>query len=203
MARLPRDVEALIARQSGEIIRRSFEKEIIARFNAIKRRMIREFLDHPVTKEILAGPSAQNTSGTLGGYGNLFSYIGFYDGDEPIQPVLDLFEKTTIQFVGTVPDGANWTIFMPAREDVWDASPMPWASGRSWARGIETGISGIGQYLYEQRQSIKNSRSGPAIQTQQGKIRGKTRFKNVKYISAILAKYEKEFSNLDETAISA
>jgi len=203
MARLPRGVEALIARESGEIIRRSFEKQVTARFNAIKRRMIREFLDHPITKEILAGPSSPNTSGTLGGYGNLFSYIGFYDGDEPIQPILDLFEKTALQFVGTVPDGANWTIFMPAREDVWEVSPMPWASGRSWARGIETGISGIGQYLYDQRTSLKNSRSGTAIQTQQGKIRGKTRFKNVKYISAILAKYQKEFSNLDETAISA
>lgn len=202
MASLPREVERAISKQAGRYIQRSYEKQITLRFNAIKRKMISEFLNHPVTKEIAGGASATNISGTLGGYGNLFSYIGFYDGDDPISPVLQLFEKTTIQFGGLIDDGAQWNIFMPAREDIWDASPMPWAAGRSWAKGIETGISGVGQYLYNQRLKTATSRSGTAIQSE-GKIRGKTRFKNVKYISAILAKYEKEFSTLDETAIPA
>jgi hypothetical protein len=202
MASLPREVERAIRKQSGRYIQQSYEKQITARFNTIKRRMISEFLNHPVTKEIAGGASATNISGTLGGYGNLFSYIGFYDGDDPISAVLQLFEKTTIQFGGLIDNGAQWNIFMPAREDIWEASPMPWAAGRSWAKGIETGISGVGQYLYDQRLKTANSRSGTAIQSE-GKIRGKSRFKNVKYISAILAKYEKEFSTLDETAIPA
>lgn len=163
--------------------------------------MIKEFLDHPVTKEIKDGPEAQNTSNTLGGYGNLFSYIGFYNGEDPIEPILEEFQKSTIVFSRVIDGGALWNIYIPAKEDIWSVSPMPWAEGRSWAKGIETGISGLGQYFYTLRGGLQNSRSETAIQTQ-SKLRGKSRFKNVKYITEILKKYEKKFSQLDEASIS-
>ena len=48
------------------------------RLESIKARMIEEFIDHPVSQEIAAGAGATNSSGTLtGGYGNLFTFIGF------------------------------------------------------------------------------------------------------------------------------
>ena len=194
------DIVKKINRDSGDIIRRSFEKRINLAFEKTKKAMIREFLNHPVTEEIINGPEASNTSGTLNGYGNLFSYIGFYDGDEPIKSILEEFEKSTIIFSGLIEGGASWKIYIPDKQDIWDASPMPWAVGRSWAKGIETGISGVGYYLYSERKNLQTSRSGPAIQTQ-NKL-GRPRFKNVKYISAILDKYEEKFSQLDEASIS-
>jgi len=69
---------------------------------------------------------------------------------------------------------------------------MPWAKGRSWAKGIETGISGLGFYLLK---SSENSRSGLGIQSPR-KVRKRTRFKNVKYISDLIKRYGKEFLNL-------
>jgi hypothetical protein len=48
---------------------------------------------------------------------------------------------------------------------------------------------------------VPQSRSEAAIQLK-NKLRSRARFKNTKYISEILAKYEKLFSQLDETAIS-
>ena len=197
---LPSDIAQKVRKDSSEVVRRSVEKQIQMAFNKIKTAMIREFLNHPVTEEIINGPEASNTSGTLNGYGNLFSYIGFYDGDEPIKSVLEEFEKSTIIFSGLIDGGASWKIYIPNKQDIWDASPMPWAQGRSWAKGIETGISGVGYYLYSQRRNMQNSRSGPAIQTQNKITR--PRFKNVKYISAILDKYEQKFSQLDEASIS-
>jgi hypothetical protein len=188
-----------IKKQSGRIIRDSIEKKIFLSFNNLKRQMISEFADHPISQEILMGPDAPNLSGTLGGYGNLFSYIGFYAGDMPLDPVVKILEKTTITFSRFIDDGAVWNIFMPAKEDIWQVTPMPWAPGRSWAKGIETGISGVGYYLYLDRE-IAQSRSEMAIQSK-NKIRSKVRFKNTKYISDILSKYEKLFSQLDETAI--
>ena len=53
-----------------------------AKINAIER-----FENHPVTLEIEGGPNASNLSGTLGGYGNLFSYIGFSAGENPTDPL--------------------------------------------------------------------------------------------------------------------
>jgi hypothetical protein len=198
---LPKYVQELVNKQCGKLLRNDFEKIARMRFEQIKREMIKEFLNHPVTKEIKDGPEAQNTSNTLGGYGNLFSYIGFYNGEDPIEPILEEFQKSTIVFSRVIDGGALWNIYIPAKEDIWSVSPMPWAEGRSWAKGIETGISGLGQYFYTLRGGLKNSRSETAIQTE-SKLRGKSRFKNVKYITEILKKYEKKFSQLDEASIS-
>lgn len=127
MANFPREVEKKIAKDSGQFLKAEFEKTVIKNFETIKNQMIKEFLNHPVTKEILAGPAAENISETLGGNGNLFSYIGFEEGSEPIEKVLEEFRKTSIRFNGLIENGANWLIFMPAKEDIWEASPMPWA----------------------------------------------------------------------------
>jgi hypothetical protein len=66
---------------------------------------------------------------------------------------------------------------------------MPWASGRSWAKGIETGISGLGFLLRKE-----GGRSGKAIQSK-NKVRSQ-RFQNTQYISALIKKYKKEFNNI-------
>jgi len=200
MAKIPQDVLKKIGFDSARVLRPEFEKKALRNFELVKSQMIKEFLDHPVTIEIKNGPTAENISGTLYGIGNLFSYIGFTVGEDPIEPVLDEFKKTTIRFNGLIEGGANWLIFMPAKEDIWAVSQMPWAPGRSWAKGIETGISGIGQYLYNAEAQFDSSRSGTAVQTT-SKLRRKNRFKNVKYISLVLAKYEKKFSELNETSI--
>ena len=44
--------------------------------------LLAAFEEHPVTKEIDAGPGSNNSSGTLGGYGNLFTFIGFERGQD-------------------------------------------------------------------------------------------------------------------------
>jgi len=198
---LPRDVQVLLDKQSAVALKNTFEKTITLQFNNIKRQMINEFLDHDVTKEIKAGPESQNISNTLGGYGNLFSYIGFYEGEDPTDPITELLEKTNIQFSRLIDGGAVWNVYMPAKEDIWEVTPMPWAEGRSWAKGIETGISGLGEYFYTLRREMPNSRSGSGLQLK-SKLRRKNRFKNVKYITDLLKKYEKRFSELDETSIS-
>ena len=58
---------------------------------------------------------------------------------------------------------------------------MPWASGRSWAKGIEQGISGFGKYL---RKESSSGRSGGGVQADTGVRSGG--FKNTTYLSGIL-----------------
>ena len=198
---LPPDLAASINKQAAEIIRRAYEETLRSKFERIKSQMIQEFENHPVTLEIKGGPNAKNTSGTLNGYGNLFSYIGFEDGDEPTSPITELLAQTTVQFSRLSDQGPIWNIFMPAKQDVWDVTPMPWATGRSWAKGIETGISGLGYYFYTQKRNLANSRSGTAVQSDSN-IRTGMRFSNVKYISELLKKYEKKFSELNDSTIS-
>ena len=48
-------------------LRDSSGKLIYKKIQQFKREMVKEFINHPVTKEIMAGSSASNTSGTLNG----------------------------------------------------------------------------------------------------------------------------------------
>jgi hypothetical protein len=191
MAILPPDVQEALNKQVGKALRRDFEKEATLQFKKIKAELIAEFLNHAVTQEIRQGPSASNISNTLSGVSNLFAFIGFEEGDDPIDPILKIFESMDISFGGEIPMGAKFNISMPTALDIFSITPMPWASGRSWAQGIEKGISGLG-YLLRNRSS--KSRSGEAVQSSV-KIRSGG-FKNTQYISALINKYSKKFSQL-------
>jgi len=194
MAKLPLDVQAAIRAQVPKLVKKKFRKSIDDKFKDVKKDMINEFMSHPVTQELLQGPDGVNISGTLNGITNLYAFIGFDDGDNPVQPILDILEdiKITKDIEQTTYGvGRKYDISMPTAKDIFSATPMPWATGRSWARGIETGISGLGYLL---RKSSQNSRSGVAIQSN-NKVRS-GRFKNVQYISALIKKYEKRFDKL-------
>ena len=153
--------------------------------------MIEEFLNHPISQEISNGPRASNSSGCLGGYGNLFSFIGFEEDDEPLKPILEQLQATNFKYSGDVPSGNKFSIILPTAKEIFEVTPMPWASGRSWAQGIESGISGLGFYL---KLKSKNSRSGEAIQTS---VKASARrFKNQQYISLLINKYTNLFAQL-------
>lgn len=171
-----------------KMIRRSFQNK--------KNQMIAELLNHPVTVEIKGGISSQNISGTLGGgSANLYSFIGFESGTDPIDPIVDFLQKSIqIKFTRTGARFLIYTVEIPEPKEIFNITPMPWATGRSWAKGIESGISGLGYYL---RKKSRSSRSGIGIQSPRQVRRKGSKFKNTKYISALINKYKKEFKNLE------
>ena len=173
--------------------RPQIRKEFQRAFQKKKNEMIADFLNHPVTVELKGGISSKNVSGTLGGITNLFSFIGFESGSDPIDPILEILERTTFDYINSSGKKINYRINLPLKEEIFEVTPFPYASGRSWARGIETGISGLGFYLKASRDS---SRSGLGIQTKKRVRKKGVKFKNIKYISFLLKKYEQEFKNL-------
>ena len=189
MARLPRDVQAVLEKQAPKALKRPLEKEFKKKFLKVKSDMIKEFLSHPVTMEIMAGPSSSNISGTLGGVSNLFAFIGFDSSDKPIEPILQMLENMNYNYSGEAKIGVKYYVDIPEASDIFKMTPMPWASGRSWARGIETGISGLGYLLRKEK-----GRSGKAIQTKRKVRSGK--FQNTTYISSLINKYKKQFNNI-------
>ena len=189
--KLPKDVQSIIDAQTPKLLRVPFEKTLKEKFEILKNQMISEFLNHPVSQEISEGPQASNSSGCLGGYGNLFSFIGFEDGDEPLKPILEQLQASNFIYSGDVASGVKFSIILPTAKEIFEATPMPWASGRSWAKGIESGISGLGFYL---NLKSKNSRSGAGVQTS---VKANTkRFKNQQYISLLINKYNNLFAQL-------
>ena len=193
MARLPLDVRQALERQAPKELRRSFEKDFKKKFKDIKDEMIKEFMSDPVTVEILDGPSATNISGTLGGISNLFAFIGFNSGDQPILPILQSLENIQFTYNKEIRKkgiGVEFDVSLPTAQDIFAITPLPWAIGRSWAEGIERGLSGLGFLLRKD-----GGRSGAAVQSRVNKVRS-GRFQNRPYISALIKKYKKRFEQL-------
>ena len=132
-------------------------------------------------------------SGTLGGISNLFAFIGFNSGEQPISPILNMLEGTQIIYKQEIKQrgiGVEFEVSLPTAEDIFMVTPLPWASGRSWAEGIERGLSGLGYLLRK-----SEGRSGAAIQSRVKRVRS-GRFQNRPYISSLIKRYRKRFENL-------
>lgn len=170
---------------ADDIVREEFEK--------VKREILNEFNTHPVTVEIEGGIYASNISNTLSGITNLFSFIGFEANDRPIDPIRNLLQQSTMRKNIGRRGLISYTFEIPTAKDIFLISPLPWAAGRSWAKGIEEGLSGLGYYIKKTR----NSRSGLGVQSQKI-IRPQYRYKNIKYISDLINKYNQKIREIEK-----
>jgi len=211
-----------IESQSGKEFRDKFRRIAQLEFEIIKNRMIKEFEEHKVTLEIEGGALASNSSGTLGGYGNLWSFIGFPDAYNPLDGVREKLDQTEIRDFGFKRGQLNLITTEPSREELFAITKISdfrkdFEGGRSWLDGIETGLSGLGLYLYDTEKNFgEKSRSGPAIQLKGGKQSEKafgegdtggaaspqrSRYERTSYISAILKKFRNSILRLNRRVI--
>lgn len=127
-----------------------------------KRELMTRFSTHPVSLEIQGGDRASNISGTLGGYGNLFTFIGFERGSNPVGGLERYLESTIkLQYIDYKQLNWRFKVTIPERTSIIGVSGIPWQQGASWALEIEKGISGLGFYM---KKDSNRSRSGGGIQ---------------------------------------
>jgi hypothetical protein len=161
------------------------------RFQKAKNNLINGFDSHPITREIEGGAEASNTSGTLGGDGNLFTFIGFYREDNPVEKVRSALREKIRITSGRIATNKNvasaeFTVSAPTIADLSSITPMPWEGG-SWIKAIESGISGFGYYMFKRNEA---SRSGHGLQIDR-KVRNGG-YRPVKYYSDLFRKFRKE-----------
>ena len=180
-------LKEVTAGRNGKVTGVQIRKYIYPIIEEARKDLVRDFHSHSITQEIKSGSSASNTSGTLGGYGNLFSFIGFNQGDNPTIPIENILnERLNVKVRAAGSGRFKITITnAPSAQAIFNATPIPWASGSSWAEGMEKGISNLGSFLY--RESGIRSRSGTGIQ-----VKNKLRASNLRtesYISDLINKF--------------
>lgn len=188
---------ALQASLKGQILNdrkivQEFDRIAQREFGKIKRKMMREFENHEVTKGLESfGGSDLVPRGTL------FGFLGFERGQNPVEPLRNALERGTILKPGRVRMNRGEKVYVamiPSKDDLYSVTPLPWAPGRSWLKAVEFGISGLGNYMVV---TSSSSRSGEGIQVEGANLGGK--FKNVSYISSILKNLQKELLSLGIT----
>jgi hypothetical protein len=174
-------------------IKQAAEKVFFAAFLKAKKGMLQAFDRHPVTQELLNGPTAENISDTLGGgYGNLFAFIGFDVGDTPTAPLKELLDVGTSYRI-SVYKNRTWyfKVKFPSRGSIEKATPMPWEVGNSWAEGIEKGISGLSNFMYKH---WEGGRSQEGFQLKYLNL-SNIGFKPQPYLSEILNSFRKSMND--------
>ena len=174
--------------KNGKITGREVREYVLPIIEEAQQSLIKDFYNHSITKEIKAGPNASNSSGSLGGYGNLFSFIGFNRGDNPTAAIEQILNEKLLVTVRAISSG-RFRISIsnpPSKQEIFSVSQIPWASGSSWAEGIEKGLSNLGSFLYRDK-GISQSRSGTGIQIKNN-LRA-TSFKSQPYISKLVDEF--------------
>lgn len=164
------------------------------------KEMKQQFEQHPITQEIEGGIEADNISNTLKGDfpsdegKNLFSFIGFQNGDTPIDdiryyldPVNPSGPKLKLTNINKGKLQYTFEVTPPSLEEIHKNTPMPWADGLSWVKRIETGIPNLGKFL--NKIGIKGSRSGGGIQVKKSLRDGK--YAPRSYMTQIINKFIK------------
>lgn len=164
------------------------------RFISAKNQMMDDFNDHPVTRELEDGSLANNISGTLG-YGNLFTFIGFYEGEDPTDDIRQILNEAFLSREKKYEIKRNYFSFhykvkAPTLDEIEVQTPYPdgWRGG-SWTRGIEKGISNFPYYLFDDEDGYITSRSGHGIQIK-NMVQNRGSFTPTQYISQILRSFQ-------------
>ena len=148
----------------NRFVQKQIENLVKDQFESQKIEMIQGFLKDKISQEI-KDPDLGNISKTLGGYGDLFGFIGFFEGSSPIEEVSEiLFSKTELKSIkiqriynrdarGRFTSGRSFvnvkvSFSVPDLDDFDETSQKVVRdySGRNWIKGIEKGISGFNRY---------------------------------------------------------
>ena len=170
--------------ENSKSMRTLLEQTVEARVEKSKKEMANDFANHPVTKELDNGPSSSNISNTLGGYGNLFSFIGFNSQEQPVTQIKNELQKPVkIKARKSIFSNGRFKVEtnIPTQESLEDSGKIPWSTGLSWIKGIEEGISGLGFFIFKKDGGL-SSRSKTGVQTKADKGR---QFKPTLYLTKI------------------
>ncbi len=195
------NMEGILAKIKSGPAAKSIERQVAPilkkEFDSKKKEIIQYFDNHRVTQELEAGPTADGSIVTTEKGGNLFSFLGFYDGEDPVGVLREelnrgiyasdtLMGKTTKKNTLLV----SLRVQTPTVPEISEAASqevqLEWTD-RDWVQTIEKGSSGFGQYLFKLVNKFKNSRSGTALQTKNSTLRNGS-FRGVRYISDVLKK---------------
>ena len=140
------------------------------KMEGLKKETLRKFNAHPVTKELEKGTSGMNSS-LLGGRGNFFGFLGFHEGQQPVEIIRGVFEdhiklrsrKPKLKKVSATSFTWEFDIDVPSKTEIYAVTPMTWSS-RSWVKGVERGITNYTNTIFTES---SESRSGIALQSKQ------------------------------------
>ena len=157
--------------------------------------LLQELNKHEVTQSLEKGTKVSS----LGFAANLFEYLGFNQGQNPVSVVRDSFANFVHLKRAPIKKKINYNKVnydflesYPSLTELYSVTPLPWGGGRSWIRAVEKGGVSNFNYTLSKESGYSTSRSGTAIQSE-NEVRAYN-YKPVPYVSPMLAKFRATLS---------
>lgn len=166
-------------------------------FQKEKKQLLHDIDNHEVSKEISEGNTATHRLGILS-KGNLFSILGFNEGDKPIENLKEIIDenisidKSPIVSYKTSKINFKYTVSIIEYEKLKTMTPSPWSSAKSWVSEIENGISGYGRYIYKEYFK-RNSRSLTGLEAS-NPVRSQSKTSAIFFVKELLHSFRSKFS---------
>lgn len=197
----------------NRFVQKQIENLVKDQFESQKIEMIQGFFKDKISQEI-KDPDLGNISKTLGGYGDLFGFIGFFEGSSPIEEVSEiLFSKTELKSIkiqriynrdarGRFTSGRSFvnvkvSFSVPDLDDFDETSQRVVRdySGRNWIKGIEKGISGFNRYAnYPRGESRRGVQLGGVIKNPSVSRPKLSNYKPRGYVTPLIKEFIKKIS---------
>lgn len=195
-------------------LQKELEAEITKNFIIEKQKLVNNFENHEISKEVRK-PNRSKGSALLGAYkqGNLFGFIGFDEGADPISPVIEeinritkiksiIFERSINRDVlGRFATGKQKkmrvVIDVPDLNDFKDASKevVSTLSTFNWVKSIERGtISGYKRFLGWSDKRPRG-RSGEGVLAKNNLRSGNFRHRPG-YVTGLINSFVKDFAGI-------
>lgn len=192
-----------VAKQAERVLIKKVRPLIELDYESKKEQFIEAFNSDPVTQEIEGGPSAFSNIGPLAtAGGNLFSFLGFEAGKEPVGALREYLTRS-IELGRTragVVKGSKVVFSTPvafptvAEVDAFVATnsetKLDW-DRRPFTSVLANGVPGLPNFIFDEEKGFASSRSGPAIQSK-GKVRNGS-LGPIPYIGPLLANLKRLF----------
>lgn len=127
-------------------------------FEKIRNFIIQRVNGHPLSVELR---SHTNPSRYVGN-GTLFGFLGFKEGSSPVDDLIKYLASKVIRRQKFSEDTYTSTIFFPNLSDMSKINglKMPWMSGISWPEAVQSGVSGLGNFVPGNASEYSRSKEG-------------------------------------------
>ena len=191
-------VSQRLVKQGGSMVDDAIKKN----FEEKKAEFLEAFDDHEVTKELQAASTNPMMGSSFIPKGNLFSLIGFDNGDKPTDGLRNYLNKSiklNLKQKRLKIENGKIVIETPVQiptlddldkaREVVSATP-DWVSGRSWITLLQKGITGFGQFVATLLASPDPSRSGGGLQHKGLNPQLSGSVGPIKYVNQLLAEFK-------------
>ncbi len=189
-----------ISAQGAKQIANLANDAIKVNFETKKKLFLQAFDEHPVTQELNAVSDNPTARSSFVARGNLFSLIGFNEGEKPALALRDYLNKNIKLKMGDkrtkiqndriiIETPVEIPTLSEVNDNMGQEVPLEWTD-RPWTDLLQRGITGFGQFVSGLFTSPKPSRSGGGLQHAGKDVQLSGSVGPIKYVNELLARFK-------------